>query len=223
MRIVAAVGLAALGGGCSSPPRGETATESSAPVSQGFVELFNGTDLSGWMQRGGKAVYRVEDGCIVGETRPNQPNSFLCTTETYADFVLELEFKAEDEANSGVQFRSESRPDYQDGRVHGYQAEIDTGERAWTGGIYDEGRRGWIGQLDQNEPARRAYRHNEWNHLRIEAVGNRLSTWINGVPAAHLHDAMTSRGFIALQVHGVGGRTEPLVVRWRNLRINTLD
>jgi hypothetical protein len=54
-------------------------------------------------------------------------------------------------------------------------------------------------------------------------VGNRLSTWINGVPAAHLHDAMTSRGFIALQVHGVGGRTEPLVVRWRNLRINTLD
>lgn len=188
-----------------------------------FEPLFNGYDLTGWIQRGGYAVYRVEEGCIVGATRPHQPNSFLCTTETFGDFVLELEFFAERGTNSGIQVRSESRAEYQEGRVHGYQVEIDTTERAWTGGIYDESRRGWIAPLEQNEAARRAFKQNEWNHLRVEAVGDRLRTWVNGVPAADLRDSMTPRGFIGLQVHSVGGRENELVVKWRDIRVRRLD
>jgi hypothetical protein len=217
--------LGGLAAGCAgsndavAPPDGPIQRDAPAPE---WVELFNGRDLTGWEQRGGQASYSVQDGCIVGASRPNQPNSFLCTTAEFGDFELELDFKADDGANSGIQFRSLSLPEYQKGRVHGYQAEIDTGERAWTAGIYDEGRRGWLAPLDTNPDARAAYRHNEWNHVKIVAVGDRLCTWLNGVPAAHLHDSMTARGFIALQVHDVGGRQDELRVCWKNLRLKPL-
>ena len=186
---------------------------------QNGTPLFDGKSLDGWVQRGGEAKYSVEDGVIVGTTVPNTPNSFLCTEKDYGDFVLELEFKVDPAMNSGVQFRSQSLPDYKDGRVHGYQCEIDPSARGWTGGIYDEGRRGWLKPLTENRRARYAFRQGEWNQFRIEAIGGRLRTWINGVPAADLKDDMTPKGFIALQVHGVGGRTEPMQVCWRNIRI----
>ena len=186
------------------------------------IALFSGQDLTGWIQRGGNATYAVEDGCIVGRTAPNQPNSFLCTTGDYTDFVLTLEFKVDDALNSGVQIRSRSTSDHEDGRVHGYQVEIDPSDRSWTGGIYDEGRRGWLDDLADNETARAAFRRGEWNSMRVEAVGDRIRTWINGVPCADLRDDMTPSGFIALQVHGVGSRTDPLEVRWRRITLTHL-
>ncbi len=184
-----------------------------------WIELFDGTSLTGWVQRGGEAKYAVEDGVIVGSTVPRTPNSFLCTEKMYGDFVLELEFKVDSALNSGVQIRSNSLPGYKDGRVHGYQVEIDPSDRAWSGGIYDEGRRGWLNDLRGNKAARSAFRPNDWNQYRVVAIGDSIKTWINGTPAADLVDSMTSRGFIALQVHGVGKREEALQVRWRNIRI----
>ncbi len=193
------------------------------PDAPGFVPLFDGKTLDGWERRGGAAEYRVEDGAIVGQTRPNTPNTFLCTTRTFDDFVLELEFKIDDDLNSGVQIRSNSDPAYQNGRVHGYQVEIDPSARAWTAGIYDEGRRGWLQDLSHNERARKAFRHGQWNRLRIVCEGSLIRTYLNGVPAAVLEDDMTRRGFIGLQVHGVGAREDPLEVRWRDIRIRELD
>lgn len=190
--------------------------EHAGPV---FHPLFDGVSLTGWTQRGGKAEYRVQDGVLVGATRPNQPNSFLCTRRDYADFILELDFKVDPALNSGVQIRSESRTEYRNGVVHGYQVEIDPSPRAWTGGIYDESRRGWLKDLDANPAAKTAFRRNDWNRFRIEAIGPRLRTWLNGVPAADLSDAMTLSGFIALQVHGVGDRKDELLVQWKNIRI----
>ncbi len=198
---------------------------------EAWSPLFNGQNLDGWVQRGGQAIYRVEDGQIVGRTVPSTPNFFLCTTRSYRDFVLELEFKPMTGLNSGIQIRSEcfdtprtnqlGGKEYRipAGRVHGYQIEIDPSERAWTGGIYDEGRRGWLVDLKENEPARKAFKPNDWNHFRIECRGDSIKTWLNGVLAAELTDGVTPEGFIALQVHGVGNRTDPLEVRWRNLRI----
>jgi hypothetical protein len=107
--------------------------------------------------------------------------------------------------------------------VHGYQVEIDPSKRAWTGGIYDEGRRGWLFDLKNNEAARHAFKPEAWNTFRIECKGDLIKTWLNGVPAAELHDAVTPSGFIALQVHGVGKKTEPLKVRFRKIRIKELD
>ena len=120
---------------------------------QQWESLFNGKNLKGWTQRNGKAVYKVEDGAIVGYTVVNTANSFLCTNKTYGDFILEFEFRVSEGMNSGVQFRSESLKTYQDGRVHGYQFEIDPSPRAWTGGIYDEARRGWLYPLTKNPSA----------------------------------------------------------------------
>jgi hypothetical protein len=108
------------------------------------------------------------------------------------------------------------------GRVHGYQVEIDPLKRAWSGGIYDEGRRGWLYDLSKNDAAREAFKSNDWNHFRIVADGSSIKTWINEVPAADLTDDVTPSGFIALQVHGVGDRAEPLFVRWKNIRIKEL-
>jgi len=183
--------------------------------------LFDGTSLDGWVQRGGKAEYRVEDGAIVGRSVKGTPNSFLCTERMFSDFVLELDFKVDPGLNSGVQVRSNSLEAYKNGRVHGYQVEIDPSNRAWSGGIYDEGRRGWLYDLSVNEPARKAFKQNEWNHFRIEAVGDSIKTWLNDVPAANLVDAMAPNGFIALQVHGTD-REEPLEVRWRDIRVQEL-
>ena len=186
-----------------------------------WVDLFDGKTLNGWVQRGGKADYRVEDGAIVGSTVPNTPNSFLCTEKNYSNFILELDFKVDKGLNSGVQIRSNSLPEYHKGQVHGYQVEIDPSARAWTGGIYDEGRRGWLQNLKENEAARNAFKQDEWNHFRIEAVGDSIKTWLNGVPAADLKDSMTATGFIGLQVHA-NKCEKALKVRWRNIRIEEL-
>lgn len=186
------------------------------------------------MQRGGKAKYNVEGIEIVGTTVPNTGNSFLCTARHYTNFVLELDFKVHPGLNSGVQVRSHEydkdtevehngkKIKVRANRVHGYQVEIDPGARAWTGGIYDEGRRGWLNDLKNNEPARKAFKPNEWNQLRVAAKGDSIKTWLNGVPAADLRDSLTPSGFIALQVHGVGAKTNEMTVRWRNIRIQEL-
>jgi hypothetical protein len=202
----------------------------------GFVPLFNGKSFDGWEQRGGKAKYQIEDGAVLGTSVPNTPNSFLCTKKEYGDFILEFEFKVNPALNSGVQFRSQYAPEGETvesagkkikggpgGRVFGYQAEIDPSPRSYTGGIYDEGRRGWLQDLSKNEAARKAFKPGEWNSYRIECKGESLKTFINGVPAADVKDSVNAKGFIALQVHGVGKKTEPLDVRWRNIRIKELQ
>jgi len=209
---------------------------SAADSAADWTILFNGKDLSGWEQHSGKAEYRVEDGTIVGKTVLDTGNSFLCTTKKYADFVLELEFKVDPSMNSGVQFRSEfyeketevtidGKPKkFAADRVHGYQFEIDPSARAWTGGIYDEGRRGWLFDLKNNEAARKAFKQGEWNKARIECKGGSIKTFLNDVPAADLKDDLTKTGVIALQVHGIGRKTEAAgkEVRWRNIRIKEL-
>jgi hypothetical protein len=186
--------------------------------------LFNGKDLSGWKQLNGKAKYEVRGQEIVGTTVADEPNSFLVTEKEYGDFVLELELKADTSMNSGVQFRSLSKPDYQKGRVHGYQVEVDPSARQWSGGIYDESRRGWLYTLELNPAAKTAFKNGDWNTYKIECIGNVIRTWVNGVATAYLVDAETKKGFIALQVHSVN-KPEQVgkEIHWRNIRIQTTN
>lgn len=202
-----------------------------------FKPLFDGQTLDGWTQHGGKATYVVADGAIVGSAVLNTSNSFLCTDKNYGDFVLELEFIVDPELNSGIQIRSNvfdepTTIDLGDGktkdipadRVHGYQVEIDPSPRSYSGGVYDESRRGWLQDLSENEAARNAFKPGEWNHYRIECRGDSIRTWVNGVAAADLTDSLTASGVIALQVHGVGNdkEKEGIQVRWRNIKIDDL-
>lgn len=187
-----------------------------------WISLFNGKDLSGWKQLNGKALYKVENGTITGTTVAGEPNSFLATEKDYGDFILELDLKVADDMNSGIQIRSESNAGYQNGRVHGYQVEVDPSDRAWSGGIYDEARRGWLYPLTYNPAAQKAFKHGDWNHYHIECIGNSIRTWVNDVPAANLVDDMTAKGFIALQVHAISEKEKAgEQIHWRNIRIQT--
>ncbi len=213
-----------------------TVSTAAFAADDGFVPLFDGKTLSGWEQHSGKAEYRVEDGAIVGKTVAGTGNSFLCSKRKYADFILEFEFKVDPSMNSGVQFRSEfytqetkleiaGKPKtFPADRVFGYQFEIDPSPRAYTAGVYDEARRGWLADLKDNEPARKAFKQGEWNAARIECRGDSIKTWINGVPAADFKDSMTKEGIIGLQVHGIGNKTEAVgkEIRWRKLMLKEL-
>ncbi len=198
---------------CDSKPKDNTP----------WVDLFNGKNLDGWTQKGGDAKYEVKDGMVVGTTVPNTPNSFLTTNKMYGDFIMEVDYKVDSTMNSGIQIRSNSTPQYQNGRVHGYQIEIDPSDRAWSAGIYDEGRRGWLNTMDNNPKAQKAFKQNDWNHYRIEAISDTIKTWINDVPAAYLIDDKDASGFIALQVHSIGDNTKEAgkQVMWKNIRILT--
>lgn len=191
----------------------------------GWTKMFNGEDLEGWKKLNGSAEYHVEDGAIVGVSKSNTPNTFLTNGKTYGDFILEFEVWVDPPLNSGVQFRSLSKEEYRNGRVHGYQVEIDPSPRAYSGGIYDEARRGWLYPLARNEKGQKAFVNGRWNHYRVEAIGSEIRTWINDINTANLVDDMTDEGFIAFQVHSIGKNKNHagLAVRWRNIRIKTTD
>ena len=198
----------------------------------GWQDLFNGTDLSGWEVKNGKAKFEVVNGEIVGTSVPKEPNSFLCTTEEFGDFELEFEFFGHPELNSGVMVRGLSKADYRDYRVHGYQVELEdeAQERDWSAGIYDEARRGWLfpdrddekWSKEFGDTGKRLYKNGEWNKIRVVCRGDSIKTWLNGELRADLTDDMTAKGFIGLQVHGVGNKTEPMSVKWRNIRLKKL-
>lgn len=198
--------------------------------------LFDGVSLVGWEVLG-DAHFSVVSGTIVGTAVDSTANSFLRTTDIFADFELTLEFQLPRESfNSGVQFRSSTyetptttkyhafdnqihEVTWPAGRVWGYQAEIDPSSRAWTGEIHDEAARGWLDTFDK-EPVAIPVEPERWYQLRIRAEDDHLQTWLDSIPVADLHDATRNEGFVALQVHGV--RDPALIgkaVRWRGLEL----
>ncbi|MCP9235079.1 DUF1080 domain-containing protein [Lewinella sp. JB7] len=185
----------------------------------GMTSLTNGKDLSNWETYGGKAPYELRGDTIIGTAVINTPNTFLCTDRPYENFVLELEFYDEAPLNSGMMVRGQWRQQDDLRRIYGYQVEIDPSPRGYTGGIYDEARRGWIYPLHYNDKARTAYRHGEWNAARIEVIGNEIRTFINGQSAANLIDSLDDSGLICLQVHSISKELAGKQVKWRNIRI----
>ncbi|AGA79848.1 3-keto-disaccharide hydrolase [Echinicola vietnamensis] len=194
----------------------------STSTEDGWTSLFDGESLEGWKALGGEAEFIIEDDAIVGISKVNTPNTFLSTEKIFGDYILELDLKIEDEtSNSGVMTRGQY--DAQKGRVFGYQVEADPKERAWSGGIYDEARRGWLYPLSLNPEARKAFKLGEYNHYRIEAIGNEIKTWINGQPVAYLVDDMDSQGFIGLQVHSIGSNPDHAGRKtyFKNIKVQT--
>ncbi|MCH2101553.1 MAG: DUF1080 domain-containing protein [Planctomycetes bacterium] len=175
--------------------------------------------IGSWSIVGGKASFTYTDGVLTGDAERLERNSFLVSPREYDDFVLEAEVWIEPGTNSGIQVRSHTNDK---GRFFGYQIEIDTSPRAWSGGLYDEGRRGWMNSLEGNEEARAAFKNGEWNHYRIQAEGSNVKSWVNGVPCADFTDIDPNNtdlsGFIGFQVHS-GAKAK---VMWRNVQITEL-
>lgn len=187
---------------------------------ENWVSIFNGKDFEGWEQKGGNAKYEVKEGVIIGTSTLNTPNSFMCTKKIYKDFILEFEVKVDTLLNSGVQFRSNAKTEYKEGVVHGYQCEIDPSTRAFSGGIYDEQRRGWLYKPEGDTYAQKAFNRLGWNKYRIEARGYSIKTYINDKLISDIIDTVDSSGFIGLQVHSIGKpQEEGTKVMWKNIKI----
>lgn len=210
------------------------------------VKLFDGKTLDGWFKHGGGKFY-VEDGAIVGETVVGLPNSFLATERTFRNFVLEVDFKVDPALNSGVQIRSNIYSQatttrrfggtydqngtpivreitWPEGRFWGYQIEIDPTPRGWTACVYEEGGRGFLHPPGEIKAVNQVFKADDWNHLRIDANGGRIRTWLNGLPVVDIFDTLTAEGFIGLQLHGIRNDEKKAgkKVRWRNLRLTEI-
>lgn len=198
-----------------------------ASAQNGWISLFDGKTLNGWMRLAGLAEYQVENGAIVGSTVVNSGNTFLVTRKQYGDFILEMDVKMDDTtSNSGVQVRSHYDPAGHDGKglVYGLQFELDPSARRWSGGIYDEGRRDWLYPGSLNRASQEAFKVGVFNHIRMECIGHEMKTWINGIAVAYVVDTADKTGFIGLQVHGI---SKPELsgekVYFKNIRIKTIN
>lgn len=231
-------GLIACGGTSEETTTAEETPAETTAAEGEWVNLIKGDTKEGWTQLNGQATYEVQDGVVIGTTKVGEPNSFLATEKMYDDFILEYEVLVDTALNSGVQIRSHQYDQdstfmtqnsegemverkREKGRVHGYQVEIDPSPRSYSGGVYDEARRGWLQDLSENEAAQNAFKRDDWNKFRVEAIGDTIRTFVNGVQAVELVDTMDDSGFIALQVHSTRAE-EPLQVRWRNIRIKEM-
>lgn len=214
--------------------------QSAVAGSDDWTDLFDGESLTGWTVLGGEGDFSVQDGLLVGNSKMGAPNVFLCTDKVYSDFILKYEVKIDEGINSGMQIRSnvwkqdtttpylagsgkESQKTWKAGTVWGYQIELDPSDRAWSGGFYEEGGRGWLVTLAENEAARNAFKKGDWNKFKVKAEGNRFQVWVNGVLAVDTTDETTASGFFGLQLHSI--KSEDQVgkkVWWKHIRIRQL-
>ncbi len=199
-------------------------TDSEPDISEGFTSLYNGKDLTGWTPKGGTCKFEAKGELLVGTCVPGSSSTYLSTAKAdYTDFIFTCDMKWEVDGNSGVMFRAQTKPGKKFETVFGPQAEMEgiTGDRYWSGGIYGQSCGGYFYPLwlKEHQAARDALDRSGWNRLTIEAKGNVVKTWINGVPIAHwVDDGTYPKGFFGLQIHkGAKGK-----VLWKNIRVKEL-
>ncbi|MCM8535327.1 MAG: DUF1080 domain-containing protein [Lentisphaeraceae bacterium] len=202
----------------------------SAAAEEGFVNLFNGKDLTGW-----ENPYEWGEVSVVGDEvhmNTKKKKFFLCTEKKYKDFIFEVEIKMpEGKSNSGVLFRCMKKKN----KAWGYQAECDPSSRKWSGGLYDEGRRKWMHpdrdfkvgtdefftknlSPEWTEEKKNAFKRHDWNKYRIECKGSEIKISINGVLTTHIFDSKDADGYIGLQHHGEKGK----LYKFKNAKIKEL-
>ena len=177
------------------------------------VSLFNGKNLDGWIIYGTENWY-VEDGELICESGPDKDYGYLGTNKYFDDFILELDFKQEDNGNSGVFFRSTV-----DGvKVKGWQVEV-APPGYHSGGIYESYGRGWLIKPDQSKDS--IVKMGEWNKMKIKVYGDEVTTWINENQMIKIKDSIIGlgKGGVALQIHDGGG----IKVKWKNINLTKLN
>jgi hypothetical protein len=208
----------------------------SSAAEDGFVSLFNGTDLTGW--EGIPDGWKVENGCIVGESTPEKP----CKRSHYlylkgkepSNFHFKMTLRLQGDGNSGIQFRSEKRPNWD---TYGYQADLDSSQQ-WTGCLYHHKRaaivkRGYVSRIDPDgtvhegqfaDPAEliKLYKVGDWNDYEVIADGSMITLIINGAVMCCVDDRHATEsaksGIIALQMH----QGPPMKIEFKNIQLKTL-
>ena len=175
------------------------------------ISLFNGENLDGWIIYGTEKWY-VEDYELVCESGPDKEYGYLGTEENFDDFILTLQFKQENNGNSGVFFRSSV-----DGtKVKGWQVEV-APPGLHSGGIYESYGRGWLIKPDSAKDS--VVKMGEWNSMKIKVISDEVTTSINGTEMIKIKDSIIGKGIggVALQIHDGGG----IKVKWRNFKLTS--
>lgn len=225
------------------------ACHSKSVKDDGWKDLFDGKTLNGWEvinqdwdHPDSKPDFYVESNMLIcNTTLDNSGGGYLVTEKPYDNFILELDVKTDTTLNSGIQCRSRvwkrdtvttflngrgeiGQSKWRAGYVWGYQIEIDPSTRAWSGGLYEPGNRGWLVTLAGNESAQKAFNPNDWNHFKIVMDGDRIQSWVNGTLVVDTIDKMSKSGFIGLQFHGAQNELQKnKKTMWKNIKIKELN
>ncbi len=192
-----------------------------------WIQLFNGKDFTGLTIEEKPANFSVKDSSIVLHmTDKSTRQAFIRTNKQYKDFILQFDCKRDSNFDSGILLRGILMPKDAPIAMNGYMIKIDPSQtRLWTGGIFmDFGNKSeWLYSLENDKLAQQAEKVNEWNHYRVEAIGNRIKVWINGIPTANLMDNRYTNGYIAFKIHRLKEITpkwnEKMEARFKNIKI----
>ncbi|RPD46499.1 3-keto-disaccharide hydrolase [Paracnuella aquatica] len=181
-------------------------------TAQSAKPIFNGKNLNGWTVHGTEKWY-VAGGQLICESGPDKGYGYLSTNKQYKNFILTLKFKQEANGNSGVFIRS----GIEGTKISGWQVEV-APLNNHTGGIYESYGRGWLIQPKPEDEQH--LKVADWNDLKIEVIGDKVTTWLNGHQMVQLKDEKigAGNGFVALQIHDGGG----IKVRWKDIQIKEL-
>lgn len=190
------------------------------PMADDWRALFDGTSLDGWKEWGSEK-WAVEDGVILGSSGPQRSEGYLSTNETFRDFQVRGKFKMTGQGNFGLFYHSSIRMGDKDGHpypfISGLQGEVDPAYPGPTGWVYESYKRGWLVKPDRETPEAHLLRPGLWNEIEIRSVGNRVTTWVNGMRVLNLTDnnQQLTEGFFALQLH-TGGTDG---IGWKDLYV----
>ncbi len=197
-------------------------------TAEGFVDLYNGKDLSNWTRRGGTCSFEAKGDTIVGTCVKGASSTYLSTNRSdYTDFIFTAELKWEVDGNTGFMIRAQSKPGKKEGSenetVFGPQVEMEgfgKKGRGWSGGIYGQGVGGWEYPLwlEAHAEVRQALKKDDFNRITVHVQGDTVKTWLNGLPAAHWKTEEYQSGFFGLQIHSGSKGT----VLFRNLKVKEL-
>jgi hypothetical protein len=172
--------------------RADDATASDAPARKAaaWKPLFDGKSLAGW-KPDGKAVWTVENGCIVGVQGPGSTPGDLFTEQEFSDFELRVTYKIQWPANSGIWFRYQSPEKSYQADILEYKDPV-----AYSGSLYCPGK-----MFIFTNKAKNLEKHEDWNTMLIRAQGDALGITLNGVTTGQINDASFAAGRIGFQVH----------------------
>ena len=208
-------------------PRPEPYEVSAAEKAEGFVPLFNGIDMSGWI--GNLKDYVARNG-VIACIPSGGGHGNLYTEKEYSNFVMRFEFKLTPAANNGLGIRA---PLEGDAAYLGMELQIldneadvykDLAVYQYHGSVY-----GVI-------PAKRGYLKpvGEWNAQEVVANGNKIKVTLNGTVILDGDIAEASKNFTATadkQKHPglknksgyIGFLGHGSELEFRNLRIKELN
>ena len=187
--------------------------------------IFDGKSFKGWTIVDTPAnVIIADSSLVIHMTNNTSRHVFIRTNKKYKDFILELDCRRDTLFDSGILFRAIKSPDTARVGLFGYMVKIDPSlTRRWTGGVFsDYGNYiEWLYPLDDDTRAQQAERVGEWNHYRIEAIGDHIKVWINGIPTTNMTNSRFEEGWIALKIHYLKGTpwNEKMSASFKNIRI----